>query len=63
MDKNAAYLPALKEPELLLVETELRQVRYLNNRIRARSQIYQEIDKPWTGIWLFQHCQKNYPRL
>jgi transposase, IS6 family len=36
VDKNAAYPPAmedLKEAKLLPIETELRQVKYLNNRI------------------------------
>ena len=43
VDKNLAYPPALKklkESELLPKETELRQIKYLNNLIEHSSSIH-----------------------
>jgi transposase-like protein len=54
VDKNAAYPPAVddfKADEQLTKTTELRQVKYLNNRVELSSQIHQATDQTRNGIW------------
>jgi IS6 family transposase len=58
VDNNAAYPPAvddLKADEQLPETTQLRQVKYLNNRVELSAPIHQTADKTWNGIWLVQH--------
>jgi len=55
VDKNAAYPAAvddLKADEQLPETTELRQVKYLNNRVELSSQIHQTTDQTRIGVWL-----------
>jgi len=66
VDKNAAYPPAvdeLKAKEQLPETTELRLVKYLNNRALAGSSIYQAIDSFGNGIWVVQHSTSNLKRV
>ena len=58
VDKNAAYPKAIDEMKAeseLSVSVELRQNKYLNNRIELSASIYQTIDSSGDGISLVQH--------
>ena len=58
VDKNAAYPPAvddLKADEQLPKTTELRQVKYLNNRVEQDHRFPCATDQTRIGIWVIQH--------
>ena len=53
LDKNAAYpkaIDALKAKKELLLKVELRQNKYLNNRIELSAQIHQMVSQTGNGI-------------
>lgn len=58
VDKNAAYPKAIdqmKAESELPVSVELRQNKYLNNRLELSASIYQTIDSSGDAISLVQH--------
>lgn len=62
VDKNAAYPKAvdeLKEKEELSEKVELRQNKYLNNRIEQDHRSIKRLVAPWNGIWFIQHSPTN----
>jgi transposase-like protein len=62
VDKNAAYPPALedlKEAELLPVETELRRVKYLNNRIEQDHRFIKRLTNPGLGFGSFNAARRT----
>jgi transposase, IS6 family len=62
VDKNAAYPPAmkdLKEAELLPVETELRQVKYLNNLIEQDHLFIKRLTNPGLGFGSFNTARRT----
>ncbi len=66
VDKNAAYPAAvddLKADEQLPETTELRQVKYLNNRVELSSPIYQAINQTRHGLSLVQYSPPNFKRI
>ena len=57
VDQNASYPPAidqLKADAQLLETTQLRQVKYLNNRVELSAPIHQAPDKTWNGVCFIQ---------
>ena len=54
VDKNAAAPAAVSDlsEEQRPKTRELRQVRYLNNRVELSAPIHQTIDQTGNGIWL-----------
>lgn len=66
VDNNAAYPPAvddLKADEQLSKTTELRQVKYLNNRVEQDHRFPCAIDQTRNGLWLVQHGTSNLKRV
>jgi hypothetical protein len=60
VDKNAAYLPALEDlKEVLPVETELRQVKYLNNRIEQDHRFIKRLTNPGLGFGSFNTARRT----
>lgn len=62
MDKNAAYPPAieeLKEAEELPEETELRQVKYLNNLIEQDHRFIKRRTNPGLGFGSFNTARRT----
>ena len=65
VDKNAAYPVAvekLKQDKTLNAETELRQNKYLNNRIEQDHRNVKRIVKPMMGFESIQHGKENVAR-
>ncbi len=66
VDKNAAYPKAvneLKEKEELSEQVELRQNKYLNNRVEQDHQFPCATDQARDGIPLVQHSSTNIKRI
>lgn len=66
VDKNTAYPPAvddLKADEQLPKTTELRQVKYLNNRVEQDHRFPCATDQTRIGIWVIQHGTTNFERV
>ena len=66
VDNNAAYPAAvddLKAEEQLPETTELRQVKYLNNRVEQDHRFLCAIDKTGDGIWFVPHGTTNFERV
>jgi len=64
-DKNAAYLPAVdafKADEQLPKATELRQVKYLNNRVEQDHRFIKRLTKPGMGLPFVQHGTTDLER-
>jgi IS6 family transposase len=62
VDKNAAYLVAmdeLKQEKTLKAETELRQSKYLNNRIERDHRNVKRIVKPMMGFQSFNTVRRT----
>jgi transposase-like protein len=62
VDKNPAYPPAmadLKNDELLAVETELRQVKYLNNLIEQDHRFIKRLTNPGLGFASFNTARRT----
>ncbi len=62
VDKNAAYpvaMEILKDNEALAVETELRQVKYLNNVVEQDHRNIKRISKPMMGFKSFNSAKKT----
>ena len=62
MDKNAAYPPAvdhLKADEQLPEATELRQVKYLNNRVEQDHRFIKRLTKPGMGFGSFNTARRT----
>lgn len=62
VDKNAAYPKAineLKEKQQRLEAVELRQNKYLNNRIEQDHRFIKWLVKPARGFKLFNNCKAN----
>ena len=62
VDKNAAYPPALKEmkeEENIAEKTELRQVKYMNNRIEQDHRFIKRITKHTLGFQSFHTASKT----
>jgi len=66
VDKNAAYPPAvddLKADEQLPETTELRQVKYLNNRVEQDHRFIKMLSKPLVHLFnqshLVNHASQN----
>ncbi|RUT00729.1 hypothetical protein DSM107010_67030 [Chroococcidiopsis cubana SAG 39.79] len=60
VDKNAAYPPAvdqLKADEQLSETTELRQVKYLNNRVEQDHRFIKRLTKPGMGFGSFNSAR------
>lgn len=65
VDKNAAYPPAvdeLKADEQLPKTTELRQVKYLNNRVEQDHRFIKRLTKPGMGFGSFNTADANFAR-
>ncbi len=62
VDKNAAYPPAvdhLKADEQLPEATELRQVKYLNNRVEQDHRFIKRLTKPGMGFGSFNTARRT----
>jgi len=62
VDKNAAYPPAvdnLKADEHLPETTELRQVKYLNNRVEQDHRFIKRLTKPGMGFASFNTARRT----
>lgn len=62
MDKNTAYPPAvddLKADEQLPETTELRQVKYLNNRVEQDYRFIKRLTKPGMGFGSFNTARRT----
>ena len=62
VDKNAAYPPAvdgLKADEKLSETTELRQVKYLNNRVEQDRRFIKRLTKPVMGFGSFNTARRT----
>ena len=62
VDKNAAYPPAvddLKADEQLPKTTELRQVKYLNNRVEQDHRFIKRLTKPGMGFGSFNTARRT----
>ena len=62
MDKNAAYPAAvddLKTEEQLFETTELRQVKYLNNRVEQDHRFIKRLTKPGMGFGSFHTARRT----
>jgi len=62
VDKNAAYPPAidaLKADENLPETTELRQVKYLNNRVEQEHRFIKRLTKPGMGFASFNSARRT----
>ena len=62
VDKNAAYPPAvdgLKGEEQLPETTELRQVKYLNNRVEQDHRFIKRLTKPGMGFGSFNTARRT----
>ena len=62
VDKNAAYPPAveaLKADEQLPETTELRQVKYLNNRVEQDHRFIKRLTKPGMGFHSFNTARRT----
>ncbi len=62
VDKNAAYPPAidaLKADEYLPETTELRQVKYLNNRVEQDHRFIKRLTKPRMGFASFNSARRT----
>ncbi len=62
VDKNAAYPPAiddLKAEEQLPETTELRQVKYLNNRVEQDHRFIKRLTKPGMGFGSFNAARRT----
>jgi len=62
VDKNAAYPPAvddLKADEQLPETTELRQVKYLNNRVEQEHRFIKRLTKPGMGFGSFNTARRT----
>ncbi len=62
VDKNAAYPPAvdgLKADEQLPETTQLRQVKYLNNRVEQDHRFIKRLTKPGMGFWSFNTARRT----
>jgi transposase-like protein len=62
VDKNAAYLPAvddLKADKQLPKTTELRQVKYLNNRVEQDHRFIKRLTKPGMGFGSFNSARRT----
>lgn len=62
VDKNAAYPPAvddLKAEEQLPATTELRQVKYLNNRVEQDHRFIKRLTKPGMGFSSFNSARRT----
>ncbi len=62
VDKNAAYPPAvddLKAEEQLPETTELRQVKYLNNRVEQDHRFIKRLTKPGMGFGSFNTARRT----
>ena len=62
VDKNAAYPPAidaLKADEHLPETTELRQVKYLNNRVEQDHRFIKRLTKPGMGFKSFNTARRT----
>jgi len=64
VDKNAAYPPAvdyLKVDEQLPKTTELRQVKYLNNRVEQDHRFIKRLTKPGMRFGSFNTARRTLP--
>jgi len=62
VDKNAAYPPAideLKVDEHLPETTELRQIKYLNNRVEQDHRFIKQLTKPGIGFSSFNTARRT----
>jgi transposase, IS6 family len=62
VDKNAAYpvaIEQLKSEQMLAVQTELRQVKYLNNRIEQDHRNIKRVVKPMLGLKTFNSVRRT----
>jgi transposase-like protein len=62
IDKNAAYPPAveaLKADEQLPLGTQLRQVKYLNNRVEQDHRFIKPLTKPGIGFGSFNTTRRT----
>jgi IS6 family transposase len=62
VDKNAAYpvaMKILKDDEALAAETELRQVKYLNNLVEQDHRNIKRITKPMMGFKSFNSARRT----
>jgi transposase-like protein len=62
VDKNAAYPAAvddLKAEEQLFETTELRQVKYLNNRVEQDHRFIKRLTKPGMGFGSFHTARRT----
>jgi len=62
VDKNAAYPPAvddIKADEQLPKTTELRQVKYLNNRVEQDHRFIKRLTKPGLGFGSFNTARRT----
>jgi transposase-like protein len=62
VDKNAAYpvaIEALKQEKSLKAETELRQVKYLNNGVEQDHRNIKRITKPMMGFQSFNTARRT----
>ena len=62
VDKNAAYPPAvdeLKADEQLPETTQLRQVKYLNNRVEQEHRFIKRLTKPGMGFGSFNTARRT----
>lgn len=62
MDKNAAYPPVvddLKADEQLPETTQLRQVKYLNNRVEQDHRFIKRLTKPGMGFSSFNTARRT----
>jgi transposase-like protein len=65
VDKNAAYPPAiddLKADDQLPETTQLRQVKYLNNRVEQDHRFIKRLTKPGMGFASFNSAAANVAR-
>jgi len=65
VDKNAAYPAAvdeLKAEEQLTTTTELRQVKYLNNRVEQDHRFIKRLTKPGMGFGSFNTARRTLRR-
>lgn len=66
VDKNAAYpvaIEKLKSDQTLATEPELRQVKYLNNRIEQDHRNINRIVKPILGFKSFNSARRTLSRI
>lgn len=62
VDKNAAYpvaMETLKNDETLATQTELRQVKYLNNMVEQDHRNIKRITRPMMGFMSFNSARKT----